>query len=71
MRIHSFVKPEELHEEIERLQQRVDTVREQERQTANEREQQLLDEIIRLNRQMARLEVRMEMMQEQDEAEDE
>jgi DNA-binding transcriptional MerR regulator len=62
---------DELHEEIERLQQRVDTVRDQERQTANEREQQLLDEIIKLNRQMARLEVRMEMLQEQNDGEEE
>lgn len=60
---------EMLQEEVERLrselQRRVDTVREDERRTAREREQQLLDEIIKLNRQMARLEVRMEMMQEQ------
>lgn len=57
---------EELQEYIERLQERVDTVREDERRIAREREQQLLDEIIKLNRQMVRLEVRMEMMEEDD-----
>lgn len=63
-----------LQEEVERLrselQQRVDTVRDEERHKAREREQQLLDEIIKLNRQMARLELRMEMLQE-DQDEDE
>ncbi len=58
---------EELHEEIERLQTRVDTVRDEERQKAREREQQLLDEVIKLNREIARMEVRMEMMQKDDE----
>jgi DNA-binding transcriptional MerR regulator len=43
------------------LQQRVDAVRDEERQRAREREQQLLDQLIELNRQIARLEVRMEM----------
>ena len=64
-----------LQEEVERLrgelQQRVDSVRDQERKKAADREQQLLDEIIKLNRQMARLEVRMEMLQERDEDEEE
>ena len=55
----------------EELQQRVDSVRDQERTKAANREQQLLDEIIKLNRQMARLEVRMEMLQERDEDDDE
>lgn len=45
------------------LQQRVETVREKERQRAYEREQQLMSEIIKLNRQMARLELQIEMMQ--------
>jgi len=68
---------EELHEEIMRLrneadqreqthQERVDSVRNEERSKASEREQQLLEEIIKLNRQMAGLEVRMEILQEQD-----
>ena len=72
---------EELHEEIMRLrneadqreqihQERVDSVRNEERSKASEREQQLLDEIIKLNRQMARLEVRMEMLQERNEDEE-
>lgn len=56
---------EEVEHLREELQRRVDTVRDQERQKASDREQQLLDEIIKLNRQMARLEVRIEMMQEQ------
>ena len=57
-----------LQEEVEQLrkelQERVDAVRERERQKATEREQELLNEIIKLNREMARLEVRMEMIQE-------
>lgn len=57
-----------LQEEVERLreelQKRVDSVREDERQRAQEREQRLLDEIINLNRQMVRLEIRVEMLQE-------
>ena len=64
-----------LQEEVERLrgelQQRVDFVRDQERKKAADREQQLVDEIIKLNRQMARLEVRMEMLQESDKEDDE
>jgi len=60
---------EVLQEEVEHLrealQKRVDSVREQEREKATEREQQLLNEIIKLNREMARLEVRMEMMQKE------
>ena len=64
-----------LQEEVERLrdqlQRCVDTVRDQERQKASEREQQLLDEIIKLNRQMACLEVRMEMLQEHEDDENE
>lgn len=64
-----------LQEEVEhlrdQLQRRVDTVRDQERQKASDREQQLLDEIIKLNRQMARLEVRMEMLQENEDDENE
>jgi DNA-binding transcriptional MerR regulator len=48
----------------EELQKRVDGVREKEREKASEREKQLLDEIINLNRQMGRLELRIEMMQE-------
>ena len=64
-----------LQEEVERLrdqlQRRVDTVRDQERQKASEREQQLLDEIIKLNCQMARLEVRMQMLQEHEDDENE
>lgn len=64
-----------LQEEVERLRDdlrtQVDSVREQERQRARDREQQLLEEIIKLNRQMARLEVRMEMMQEKNDDEDE
>jgi DNA-binding transcriptional MerR regulator len=59
-----------LQEEVERLrlemQQRIDIVRDEERLKAREREQQLLDEIINLNRQMARLEYRIELMEEQD-----
>ena len=59
-----------LQEEVEhmrkQLQERVDEVREQERQKASDREKQLLEQIIALNRQMAKLEVRMEMMHEDD-----
>lgn len=64
-----------LQEEVERLrdelQVRVDSVRDQERQKASDREKQLLEEIIKLNRQMARLEVRLEMLQDQDDDETE
>lgn len=55
---------EELHDEIKHLKETVDKVRDEERQKAREREQQLVDELIRLNREIARLEVRMEMIQE-------
>jgi len=62
-------------------QMRVDQVREEERQkarlqeseerkTAHEREERLNKEIIELNRQIARLEVRMEFIQEKDGDED-
>jgi DNA-binding transcriptional MerR regulator len=55
---------EQLQDEIDRLQQRVDSVRNEERQVAREREQELVGQIIHLNKELTRLEVRMEMMQE-------
>ena len=61
-------------EEIERLtretSERVDSVRDEERQRADKREQELTEQLIKLNRQIARLEVRIEIMQEGDDEDD-
>ena len=51
-------------EEIGYLRKRLDEVREEEQTKSREREDMLRDEIIELNRQMARMELRMELMQE-------
>jgi DNA-binding transcriptional MerR regulator len=57
-------------DEIDYLRKRLDEVREEEQTKSRDREEKLRDEIIELNRQMARLELRIEMMQEKDEDED-
>ena len=57
-------------DEIGYLRKRLDEVREEEQTKSRDREEKLRDEIIELNRQMARLELRIEMMQEKDEDED-
>lgn len=55
----------EAEEEISYLRKRMDEVREAEQEKSRTREDKLREEIIELNRQMARLELRIEMMQEQ------
>lgn len=60
----------ESEEEIELLRQKLDEVREEEQRKAREREKQLMDEIIRLHREMARLEVRIEMLTDEDKGKD-
>jgi DNA-binding transcriptional MerR regulator len=68
-------------EEIHYLRNKLDDVREEEQSKAQdrekairdefqEREERLRQEIINLNRQMARLEIRMEMMQEKEDDEE-
>ena len=68
---------DELKEEVDKLrseaqekdhkyQERVDSVRTEEREIARNREQELTDQLIQLNRQIARLELRIEIMQEGD-----
>jgi hypothetical protein len=57
-------------EEIVFLRHRLDEVREEEQEKARNREDKLQDEIIELNRQLARLELRMEMMQQNKDEED-
>ena len=57
-------------EEIDYLRKRLDEVREEEQTKSRDREENLRDDIIELNRQMARLELRIEMMQEKDKDED-
>ena len=54
-------------DEINFLRDRVDEIREEERQKAREKETEDRKEIIELNRQIARLELRIELMQEKDE----
>lgn len=59
-----------LREELRTLQseaqKRLDEVRNQERQVAREREQQLLAEVIQLHKQIARLEFELELVQKKD-----
>lgn len=52
-------------EEIKFLRKRVDEIRDEERQKAREKEAQDRQEIIQLHRQIARLELRIELMQEE------
>ena len=59
-------RAKQLQEEIDRLRQRIDSVRNEEREKAREREQGLFDEIVKLNIQEARLELRMEILQKKD-----
>lgn len=56
----------EAREEVDFLRKRLDEVREEEQLKSRDREEKLRDEIIELNRQMARLEFRIELMQEDD-----
>lgn len=53
-------------DEIDFLRRRLDEVREEEQDKSRQREEKLRDEIIELNRQMARLEYRIELMEQQD-----
>jgi len=53
-------------EEVKFLRKRVDEIRDEERRKASEKEAQDREEIIQLHRQIARLELRIELMQEED-----
>lgn len=57
-------------EEIDYLRRRVDEVREEEQDKSRGREDKLRDEIIELNRQIARLELRIELLQDKSDSED-
>jgi len=72
---------DDAEEEIQYLRDKLDDVREEEQSKAQdrekairdefqEREERLRQEIVNLNRQMARLEIRMEMMQEKEDDEE-
>jgi len=56
----------EAEDEINYLRDRMDAVREEEQTKAREREERFRAEIVELNRQIVRLETRMEMMQSGD-----
>ena len=56
----------EAKEEVDYLRKRLDEVREEEQIKSRDREEKLRDEIIELNRQMARLEFRIELMRNDD-----
>jgi len=53
-------------EEVKFLRKRVDEIREEERRKASEKEAEDRKEIIQLHRQIARLELRIELMQEEE-----
>ena len=53
-------------EEVKFLRKRVDDIREEERRKASEKEAEDRKEIIQLHRQIARLELRIELMQEEE-----
>ena len=67
---HISTLKDEIRDLRSELQERVDMVRDEERQRSREREQQLLEELISLNRQIARLELRMEIMQQGEDTEE-
>jgi len=56
---------EDAENEIELLRKKLDEVREEEQEKARVREDKLHNEIVELNRQMARLELRLEMAQDE------
>lgn len=60
----------EAEDEVNFLRQRIDEVREAEQERSRGREDKLRDEIIELNRQLARLEFRIEMLQEKNDEDD-
>lgn len=57
---------EAAEERIDQLKKQVDAVRNEERQRARDREQELLNQIITLSKEISRLEVKLEILQEND-----
>jgi len=61
----------EAEDEISYLRNRLDEIREEEQEKSRNREDKLRDEIIALNKQIARIELRMELMQDKNKEEKE